>query len=347
MITPGDEYPLHQTPRPVRHAGVGRNFYDRFFFNGCSSDGSAFFAIALGVYPGRDVMDAAIGVVVDGVQHNVRASRRLGADRLATRVGPIEVSIDRPLEQLTITVDDEIGASLVFSAASAPVEEEPYLWEHDNRVLFDFTRLTQPASWSGWIDVPGGARLDVSGWRGARDRSWGYRPVGERDQGAPPSFPGFYWLWAPCTFDDGFGLYALNEHPDGRRWHEDGFWNGERVSPAGIDVHWRSGTRHAEAATLRLGPHTVELTPTLQFFMQGIGYTNPTWGHGMFLGEEVRVYEALTLAEVDENALMNQHIQAVCTLRRDDGAVGTGVLEQLVLGPHAPSGLADWFDTHP
>ena len=96
MITRGDDYPLHQTSRPVRHAGLHRNLYDRFFFNGYSKDGSAFFAIAHGQYPGRDVADAAFSVILDGVQHNVRASRRMGADRLDTTVGPISVSIVEP-----------------------------------------------------------------------------------------------------------------------------------------------------------------------------------------------------------------------------------------------------------
>ncbi|MDG1007960.1 MAG: hypothetical protein P8P44_07055, partial [Alphaproteobacteria bacterium] len=51
MLTPADDYPLHQTPEPMAYAGSDRNFYDRFFFNGYSADGAVFFAAALGVYP--------------------------------------------------------------------------------------------------------------------------------------------------------------------------------------------------------------------------------------------------------------------------------------------------------
>ena len=59
MLTAADDYPLHQTPEPMAFAGSDRNFYDRFFFNGYSADGSVFFAAALGLYPQLNIMDAA------------------------------------------------------------------------------------------------------------------------------------------------------------------------------------------------------------------------------------------------------------------------------------------------
>ena len=68
MITPGDEYPLHQASRPVRDPGTNRNFYDRFFFNGYTRDGAVFWAVALGMYPGRNIMDAAFAVTADGMR---------------------------------------------------------------------------------------------------------------------------------------------------------------------------------------------------------------------------------------------------------------------------------------
>ena len=43
MLTPADDYRLHQTPEPMAYAGSDRNFYDRFFFNGYSADGAQFF----------------------------------------------------------------------------------------------------------------------------------------------------------------------------------------------------------------------------------------------------------------------------------------------------------------
>ena len=349
----------------MRNPGTDRNAYDRFFFNGYDRDGSVFFAVALGLYPGRNVMDAAFGVVADGVQHDVRASRLLGADRLDTRVGPVAVSILEPLRRLAVRVDDpESGlfADLTFTARGPVFEEPHYRWQPGYRVLFDATRMTQNGTWSGAFSA-GGHSFAVSdaGWWGTRDRSWGTRPVGEREApGAPDAPRAFYWLWAPLNFDDACVLFDVNEHPDGRRWHESAMW-----APAGAGHHagvveagtaaysldFLPGTRHARAAELRLalpsGDRRIALEPVFPFYMQGIGYAHPTDNHGTWLGDGFRRSESFATAEVDETLPHNQHVQALCRAERDDGARGIGVLEQLIVGPHAPSGFTDLLDTAP
>ena len=42
MLTPADDYPLHQTPETINISGTNRNFYDRFFFNGYNDEGDIF-----------------------------------------------------------------------------------------------------------------------------------------------------------------------------------------------------------------------------------------------------------------------------------------------------------------
>ena len=67
MITPADEYLTHQTPFTFDSVFTSdRNFYDRYFFNGYSRDGSVYFALAMGAYPNRGVFDAAFSVVFEG-----------------------------------------------------------------------------------------------------------------------------------------------------------------------------------------------------------------------------------------------------------------------------------------
>ncbi|HVM39755.1 MAG TPA: hypothetical protein VM618_03115, partial [Acidimicrobiia bacterium] len=67
MLTPFDDYPIHQTPLPVAHpVGGDPNHYDRYFFNGYTGD--LYFAVAMGLYPNRGVIDAAFSVVHDGIQ---------------------------------------------------------------------------------------------------------------------------------------------------------------------------------------------------------------------------------------------------------------------------------------
>ncbi len=82
MITNLDDYPVHQTPEPVAHPASGDpNVYDRYFFNGYTADGDIFFAVAMGLYPNRRVMDAAVSVVRGGgsTPSAPRGSRRSSA----------------------------------------------------------------------------------------------------------------------------------------------------------------------------------------------------------------------------------------------------------------------------
>ena len=79
--------------------------------------------------------------------------------------------------------------------------------------------------------------------------------------------------------------------------------------------------------------------------MSGIGYGHPQWGHGKNRGELSVGYDTERLAAVDRNDPQHLHVQAVCDARLElaDGGErrGQGVLEQLILGRHAPSGLRD------
>src|SRR5262245_15217295 len=124
MLTPADDYPVHQTSAPIATVGTtNRNFYNRYFFNGYARDGSVFFAAALGLYPNRQVIDAAFNVVYRDRQYIVRASCRAGNDRLQTRVGPIAVEVLEPLQRLRLRVEPNawgLSGDLVFTAR-APV----------------------------------------------------------------------------------------------------------------------------------------------------------------------------------------------------------------------------------
>src|SRR5262245_22917569 len=158
MLTWGDDYPIHQTPEPVAFAGSDRNFYDRYFFNGQSADGSLFFAAALGVYPHLDVIDAAFCVLVDGQQHNIRASRRLNSERMNLHVGPLEVTVIEPLKRLGVKITDNDGAitaDLTFDARHAPIEEPRFTRRNGPRLFMDSTRMTQNGAWSGDIIING------------------------------------------------------------------------------------------------------------------------------------------------------------------------------------------------
>ncbi len=369
MISRGDDYPLHQTSRPFRDPGTDRNAYDRFFFNGypVAGDGvgSTFFAVAFGLYPGRNVMDAAFSVIVDGVQRNVRGSRLLGDDRLDLSVGPITVEIVEPLHQLRVVVaapeanGGGVAADLLFTARGPAFEEPHYRWAPGHLTVMDITRMTQNGTWSGHITA-GGRTITLTDetWQGGRDRSWGTRAVGERVAGAPDGpGPQFYWLWAPMNFRDECVLFDVNETGDGTRWHHSAMLSagvGHRVRHGTADygLQWRPGTRNANEATLEFripgeNKRTYSLTRTLTFFMNGIGYGHPKWGHGMWVGPHERTSDEIDLATVNEADFANFHVQLLSRIRRNDGAEGWGILEMLIVGAHEPSGLSELADLHP
>ena len=357
MLTYGDDYPIHQTPEPVAFAGSDRNFYDRYFFNGYSADGALFFAAALGVYPHLDVIDAAFCLLVDGKQHNIRASRRLKSERMALRVGPIEVRVIEPLKKLGVRVGDNDGgirADLIFDARHAPIEEPRFTRRQGPRMFMDYTRMTQNGAWSGTLTHNGvETQIDPAQVRGTRDRSWGIRPVGAPDpQPAPGGFQ-FFWLWAPFNFNDRALFFHTNDDETGRAWNRRAVMDVFGASRAEYEhsvskLVFTPFTRRIKQAEIALAPDgpTLSITPTgKHFYMNGLGYTHPTWGHGRDHGEFETAYDVLENA--DDAIPGNLHIQALARATLADGArklEGVGVLEQFLIGPHAPSGFKSILD---
>ena len=368
MLTGYDDFPIHQATVPIAHSATSDvNHYDRYFFNGYTADGSLYFAAAMGLYPNRHVVDAAFCVVREGRQSSVFASARAPHDRRdATAVGPIRVEVVEPLQVLRLHVDAPehgLRAELTFTASSDAIEEPHFFQRVGVRVLFDYTRLTQFGSWTGWIELDG-VRIDVtSGVTGSRDRSWGVRPVGEpAPSGAPVAMAQFFWLWAPVNFNAAEGPafsthFDVNEYGDGRRWHEVG-----AIAPSGqaaemmrtVDyrITWKPGTRYASAFEYDLiawdgATATVSLQPIFNFQMSGIGYGHPEWNHGSWRGESTVGGQRITLPVDDPLSRENVHVQTLCAATYRDSAgrtaTGTGILELLCVGDH-PSGLTGILD---
>jgi hypothetical protein len=119
---------------------------------------------------------------------------------------------------------------------------------------------------------------------------------------------------------------------------------------AGVDhrVTWRPGTRRAERAEVvlrRFGGEEarIELEPIYDFQMLGIGYLHPRWSHGTWQGVAETGSERYVLADLDPLALQHLHVQALCRARWGERE-GIGILEQLVIGVHAPSGFTGLLD---
>ena len=364
MLSSYDDFPIHQASVPIAHtASADVNHYDRYFFNGYSRSSDLYFGLAMGLYPNRHIADAAFCVAREGHQTSVYRSQRAPLDRRdATTLGPIIVEVIEPLHALSIEVDAPdhgLRCDLLFESRSPAIEEGHFHLRSGIRTVFDFTRLTQFGSWTGWIELDG-TRFEVvpaDVW-GSRDRSWGVRPIGETTAaGAPVAPPQFFWLWAPVNFPSLSTHFDVNEFADGRRWHETGSiahigQQARMMRTVDWRVTWRPGTRWADEFEYDLidwdgGVTTVHLRPRHEFHMRGIGYGHPEYGHGFWKGEAVTGGDRLVLPVDTPLAREHVHVQAICdaTVTLPDGTTeeGLGILEQLAIGPH-PSGLRGILD---
>lgn len=370
MPIPLDEYPVHQAPLSMAYVtSSDRNAYDRCYLNAHDRTGDLFLVTGLGVYPNLGVIDAYATLRRGDRQVAVRMSDALGDDRMGQHVGPYRIEMLEPLRRLRVICDADdhgLGFDLTWEGSFPAVDEQPHVWRSDERIVLDAQRFAQVGTWSGTIRVEGDEiAVSPDRWVGTRDRSWGIRPVGEpepagRHAGDAP--PGFWWLYVPMRFDEFALLVIVQEDGAGTRKLNDVV----RVFPAAsgrppeqlgwpeVEMHYRSGTRIPDGATLHLQPRgrrelVVEVESLGYIALNcGAGYGgDPDWSHGQWRGEafvEGQVYDMTDPAVVGRIPFgIVDHVgRATC-----EGMEGFGLFEHGVIGPHAPSGFADLFDVAP
>lgn len=372
MLTRLDEHLVHQTPEPLARPATGdRNAYDRHWMCGLDTGGDWYFGMAFGRYPNRHVMDASFSILRDGVQHSIHASRLEPAEPTETSVGPVHLEITEALRGLRIRIepnDTGIEAALEYRARTPAIEEERTTMHSEDRLQVDMTRFTQFGRWSGTVRTPDGElTVDPAVSYGTRDRSWGVRPIGEPAGGKPDPLPQVFWIWNPLHLEHECRLVGMFQDAEGGIWWSSGRrvpastdpppvldaddTTVEQLRPTGQDLEFEPGSRFIRRATLAVeradGSTTdVELDPVLRFDMRGMGYHHPEWGHGMWKGELAVGGESWRSDDLDVLDPYGQHVQHVVRARVD-GQVGVGTLEQIIFGPHRPSGFHDLLDVAP
>lgn len=371
MITSFDDYCIHQTHLPVAQPSQSdRNFYDRYWMNGCDGDGTYNFEIGLGLYPNRHVMDAHFSVAIGNKQYALHGSRRAPKDRADTSVGPMKLEILEPMRSLRFSAEDNehnIACDLVFTASSVAHKEPANEMFDDGHLIMLNTRFTQMGFWQGWFSIDG-ERYEVQKAYGTRDKSWGVRPVGEPQGGAPGLLndePGVYWVWNPINWGDFCTQMGTFEDREGRPTQ----LSADRMplygAPSDIPepqdeqmvemktvehtLHWRKGTRLADGGDFRFVDAEGEVfeysvEPLQRFQMLGIGYNHFEWGHAFWKGELETGREEWNLDEVDLLDYQFIHNHQVVRATSSCGKAGVGVLESIVIGRHVRSGFKDFFD---
>ncbi len=363
-LSPFDEFLAHQTSETFDHVGTSdRNFYDRYYFNMHSSSDEIFVITGLGQYPNLGVTDAFITVSLGHEQFTVRSSRELGSDRLDTSVGPLSVEVITGLERLRVRcAPNEWGleADLTFTGSVPALEEPKTFVRQYGRIIQDVSRYAQVGVWEGRISVAGRTfEVTPDLWKGARDRSWGVRPVGEREAPGIRARQqvdgyGFRHDWIPMQFDDHMIKVQIDQDGDGHRHLEEAarVWNlgsnraPEHLGRPEVDVEYLSGTREMRNATVRTSapdgtPIVVKNTPLRTLYLAaGSGYVNDgTWGHGVYQGA-LKV-EGLTHDLSDPEVRRSYAIlnETLCRFEMATGEVGYGMHENMLMGVYKPTGF--------
>jgi len=366
-ISPMDEYLAHQTSETFDHVGTSdRNFYDRFYFNCHPSSDELFLITGLGQYPNLGVTDAFVSISHGKKHYVVRASRELGNNRLDTSVGPLRVEILEGLMKLRVVCEPNewgVAFDMVFTGA-VPAQEEPKTFQRQHgRITSDVSRYAQVGSWEGQIEVAGQTyQVTPDKWKGARDRSWGVRGVGEAE---PPGIrmknvmegtAGFYHQWMPMQFDDYLIKVQFDELYDGTRIIEEAVLihnigldkPEEKLGTPSIETTYIPGTREMEKAVISLTQpdgtvRKITSTPLRTLYLKaGTGYMpNDGWGHGFYQGPlkvEGMTFDMSTAEARAEWAGLNE---TLARYELDTGEIGYGLHENLIIGTYQPHG----FDT--
>ena len=368
-ISPMDEYLAHQTSETFDHVATSdRNFYDRFYFNCHPSSDELFLITGLGQYPNLGVTDAFVSVSHGTSHYVVRASRELGSDRLDTSVGPLRVEIVEGLMQLRVICEPNewgVAFDMVFTGTVPAIEEPKTYRRQYGRVMSDVSRFAQVGVWEGSLDVAGQTySVTPDTWKGARDRSWGVRPVGEaeapgiRAKDFMQGTHGFFHQWLPMQFDDFVIKVQFDELFDGTRTQEESVKvhnlgtdaPDEHMGRPDIDITYIPGTREIERAVLTLTKpggetRTITSTPLRTLYLKaGTGYQpHEGWGHGYYQGPLKVEGMEFDVSTAEARAEWSGLNETLARFELDTGEVGYGLHENMVVGTYLPHGF-DSFD---
>jgi len=228
VLTPYDEFPVHQSSRPFSHVPVTDfSWDDGYYFGAYSADEGIFVFVGLRVSTNSNVIGGYAGINVRGRQYTMRCSRRWRPD-FSTRIGPLSIEFLRPMELIRLRLDDNDSA-LTFELHWHALAE-PYLESHHHatsrgRVTTDQSRYVQCGAPRGWIGFDG-SRIEVGdGWYGSRDHSWGLYdgrpPLSDPAEWLPPAelegTPRALRFWMPFQTEAAVGFLHIHEGAGGER----------------------------------------------------------------------------------------------------------------------------------
>jgi hypothetical protein len=227
MLTPYDEFPVHQAPHPFSHVpSTDYSWDDGYYFGVFSPADKVFLAIGLRVNPNTDMVGGYALMNVGGQQLTVRFSR-CWRGNYDLSVGPFSIKFVEPLRTIRLVLeinDSGLAFDLLWEGASPAFLEDHHVSTTRGRNSTDQTRYSQPGSASGTIKLRDRVfNVENVGWSGSRDHSWGLYA------GRPPLSPAPSLLppvrrdgpqrasrfWTIFRTGDYSGFYHMHESADG------------------------------------------------------------------------------------------------------------------------------------
>jgi hypothetical protein len=354
----------HDPGDPADPADPGR--HDRLDLTAVDAEGHLLVAAALTAHPVLGIVDGACTVLRGGRQRSVFASGRRRADGGDHRIGPLLVEADERSDTVRLVcAADDLGMAVdLIWRATAPPVIEPRRWigplPGRAGARLDETRVVRWGRWAGTVTVDDRRlRIDPGTHVGCRTRSIGRRPPGDgAEPGAPRlDLPAFSW-WSATLDLGGEVLHAAaGEHGDGQRWFATGACvdvDGRVSVPTTVDLvvdRWVPGTRRPAAAALHLGPGSTgpasfALETRAWLPLRGLGIAHPDWAPGCWHDELAVGTESVEVDDLDPTDVASVPARLLVAADDGTGRTGIGIVDHLVLGPHAPSGLTGFTDPH-
>jgi hypothetical protein len=228
MLTPLDEYPIHQiTDTFATVATSDQHWNDGHYVCLCDMDGNVGLVSTVRLYHNNDVLDGFVCIRHEGRQYNIRVSRRLRPDVHVFGAGPLRVELLEPLKSLRLVLeanDYGIECDVVCETGGLPWMGPVSVTKAAGVMVSERLTYEIAGRVTGHVTVAG-KRFDLrpDNAHFFRNHSWGYMPGrgGPRSHSAPLHSGGGgrqgIRNWVLWQHADHSGFFEFMEDGEGRR----------------------------------------------------------------------------------------------------------------------------------
>ncbi|MDB5702398.1 MAG: hypothetical protein JWL66_2597 [Sphingomonadales bacterium] len=227
MLTPYDEFPVHQASRPFSYVpSTDYSWDDGHYIGIFSPEHKIFLCMGMRVNANTDMIGGYALLNIAGHQTTVRFSR-CWRGNFSMTIGPFSIDFVEPLKTLRVKLDENDSGmtfDILWEGSSPPFLEDHHVSVNRGRHTTDQTRYSQPGSATGTLSLNDKSwAIEPNGWQASRDHSWGLyagrAPLSPPSHLLPPrvSFgpQRALRLWTVFKSGEISGFYHLHETAEG------------------------------------------------------------------------------------------------------------------------------------